>query len=67
MISHCKNRPRNCIGMQFGLMELKLTVAKLLLKYKLEPGPSTEKQIQTIESTIMLTPKNGVYCKATKI
>lgn len=53
--------------MRFAYMELQLTLAKLILKYRFEPGPSTEKQIETVETFAALSPKNGVFCKITKL
>jgi len=34
--------PRNCAGMRFALMGIKLTLAEVLLKYKVLPGPKTQ-------------------------
>ena len=33
--------PRNCVGLRFALLELKLALAHLLLKYQVSPGPKT--------------------------
>ncbi|XP_037037225.1 cytochrome P450 3A24-like [Bradysia coprophila] len=59
--------PKNCLGLRFAYMELQLTLAKLILMYRLEPGPSTEKKIETKELYATLSPKNGVFCKVTKL
>lgn len=48
-------------------MVLELTVANLVVNYSFEPGPTTEKNIEVIESSIALTPKNGVFCKAIRV
>lgn len=53
--------------MQFALMSLQLSVAKLVLTYRLEPGPSTEKIVETMETAVFLEPKNGIWCKVIKI
>ena len=34
--------PRNCIGMRFALLEVKLCMTQFLSKYKLVKGPNTE-------------------------
>ena len=38
--------PRNCIGMMFGLMELKLALAHLVPKYVFKVTDKTEKQLK---------------------
>ena len=40
------NGPRNCIGMRFALLELKLTIAEMILKYKFVPEPNTPEKIR---------------------
>ncbi|KAG4075516.1 hypothetical protein HA402_003341 [Bradysia odoriphaga] len=59
--------PKNCLGLRFAYMELQLTIAKLILTYRFEPGPSTEKKIITTETFATLSPKNGVFCKITRL
>lgn len=34
--------PRNCVGMRFALLNMKITIAKLLLNYTILPGPKTK-------------------------
>ena len=37
--------PRTCIGMRFALLEVKLTLAKLLLKYDVVATPDTPTEL----------------------
>jgi cytochrome P450 len=62
------NGPRNCIGMRFALLEAKLALSKLLLKFRFESGPKTEIGELALDcKLITLTPKNGVFVKAIKL
>ena len=54
--------------MRFALLEAKLAIARLLLKYKLDIGPKTEvgditKDIKVVSQT----PKYGVHAIVTRI
>ena len=51
--------PRICVGMRFALLELKLTLIKLLLRYDVIATENTEKLIE-FEEGIVRRPKNGV-------
>ena len=60
--------PRNCMGMRFAYLTMKLTLAKLLLHYKLEAGPNTETgTLMTKFKLTAMAPRDGVYVKAVKI
>ncbi len=51
--------PKNCIGMKFALMELKLALVKLILNYEILPGKNTPETLEFTEG-IIRTAKGGV-------
>lgn len=57
--------PRNCVGMRFALLEIKLAVSHVLTKFRLEPGPRTERgEITRNYKMFLVGPKNGIFVKA---
>ncbi|XP_004851332.1 thromboxane-A synthase isoform X2 [Heterocephalus glaber] len=54
--------PRSCLGVRLGLLEVKLTLLRILSKFRFDVCPETQVPLQ-LESTSALGPKNGVYIK----
>ncbi|XP_043397566.1 thromboxane-A synthase isoform X3 [Chelonia mydas] len=54
--------PRSCIGMRMALLEIKMTLLRILQKFKFETSPETQIPLQ-LTSVSSLAPKNGVYVK----
>ncbi len=44
--------PRNCIGIKFALLELKLTLIKIFRKFEVHPSARTVKELHFIEGVI---------------
>lgn len=60
--------PRNCIGIRFAQMEIKIAVAKLIRKYKVLPKSGSTKETFKVCSTVLtLRPENGVEIQLEKI
>lgn len=55
--------PRICIGMRFALLEAKMAIANILLKYKLVPGQQTKlaDKLELEYKPISMVPKDGVF------
>ena len=53
------NGPRNCIGMKFAVVEMKLALVKLLQRYELHASVNTPERLEFTESVVR-TPKYGV-------
>lgn len=54
--------PRSCVGQRFALLEVKLALAKLLLKYDVIKGPNTVEKMVYSERLSVRQPLNGVSC-----
>ncbi|XP_075739244.1 cytochrome P450 3A24 isoform X2 [Rhipicephalus microplus] len=53
--------PRNCVGKSMATLILKLAMAKLLLQYRLELGPSQMGEMQINSRAMVSTPENGPW------
>ncbi|KAH8252899.1 hypothetical protein KR032_002535 [Drosophila birchii] len=53
--------PRNCIGNRYALMQVKGVLYNLLLKYKIEASPKTEKDLWGSARGLNFTPKSGFW------
>lgn len=51
--------PRNCIGMKFALIELKMAICKILINFIVEPGKDFPYQLEIIEGVVR-SPKSDI-------
>ncbi|GAB0089332.1 Cytochrome P450 [Sergentomyia squamirostris] len=59
--------PRQCIGLRFGMMQVKIGLANLLLNYNFTPSVNTKYPIEYDMESSLLSPKGGCWVKINKI
>ncbi|XP_035678196.1 cytochrome P450 3A21-like [Branchiostoma floridae] len=55
--------PRNCIGMRLAMMELKVGLAKILMKYRFMTAPDTDIPLKMKKTNQFPLPENGIHLK----
>ncbi|GAV08409.1 hypothetical protein RvY_18101 [Ramazzottius varieornatus] len=58
--------PRNCIGMRFALLEVKIAFIRILKRYRLDTCEMSEPEIQLQQSTATINPRNGVFVRLSR-
>lgn len=52
--------PRTCVGMKFAMVEIKMALTKILLKYTVHPSPNTKRELELEEGPAVRRAKHGI-------
>ncbi|OWA52716.1 Cytochrome P450 3A24 [Hypsibius exemplaris] len=58
--------PRNCVGMRFAQLEIKIALVRILQRYRLVKCAQSEPEIQLKHGIATINPKNGVFVRIEK-
>ncbi|CAG7729685.1 unnamed protein product [Allacma fusca] len=58
--------PRNCVGMRFGLLQIKLAIARIIRSFRLVPSPGTLTKLKLNVPTVTIVPEKKIYLKFEK-
>lgn len=58
--------PRICLGMKFGLTQVRAGLATILYRYNIVTCDKTEIPLKFSKATFVLEPENGIYLKLEK-
>lgn len=59
--------PRNCIGMRFGLMQIKVGLATLLKHFRFVICDKTKIPLDIDQEALLYIPKGGVWLKIERV
>ncbi|KAK4873037.1 hypothetical protein RN001_015066 [Aquatica leii] len=59
--------PRICIAYTFGVMQVKITLAKILSRYKFKMNPKTKYPIEINPHTFPILPRNDIWLELEKL
>ena len=59
--------PRNCIGMRFGMMQMRLGLVALLRNFTIHTSEKTPKNISFIKDATILAPQGGMHLQLKRL